>query len=362
MIFALLAHEDEHTLAAQLDNIRHFNPGARIVLYNGGTDPDFAKRFNLPICPYSRPLQHGNLTFYMWDVMRWLEETHIDYEYLINLDHDVLFVKHGFQAFLDETMRKHDCMGWDMVTSRSDKASELSCVQTMRGEWHRWKPVFQTDHFIRFLNPAQVYRHQLVKRMLAFVDREKVERMFSKTGVFALEEIFFVTLALACGGKIREYPRDETWHRVARFGWPGISQQEADHARHHPYYFWVHPVKGNALVQMHQWLMSSVNLPQEDVSNPEKPVAKDRAASPKAQRQARARPIRRRHRRVKQNTKVKRRAVSKKKKKSMNGAGPYGSRMRTKPLLFGEVKSGKNTQGRTKGVKRGVAKKYNAGG
>ncbi|MBP1156660.1 MULTISPECIES: hypothetical protein [unclassified Paenibacillus] len=357
MIFALLAHEDEHTLAAQLDNIRHFNPGSRIVLYNGGTDPDFARRFELPICPYSRPLNHGNLTFYMWDVMRWLEEEHVDYEYLINLDHDLLFVKHGFQAFLNETMGKYDCMGWDMVTSRSSEDSELTCVQTMWDEWHLWKPVFQTDHFIRFLNPAQVYRHQLVRCMLASVDRVKMERMFSETRVFALEEMFFVTLALSCGGKIREYPRDETWHKVARFQWPGISHEEAYHARDHPYYFWVHPVKGIALFQMHQWLMSGASFPQEALSTPEEPAAKPQAASSEVQRY-----VRRRNHKAKRNTKVKRKPVVKKKKISLKRTGLRGSRRRSKPLLYGKMKSAKSIRGRLKGAKGRGAKKHKTSG
>lgn len=335
MIFALLAHQDEHVLAAQLDNIRHYNPDARIVLYNGGTDPYFARGFNIPICPYSRPMKHGNLTRYLWDIMKWLEETCVDYEYLINLDHDVLFLKHGFQAFLDETMQEYDCMGWDMVTSCSRRDSDLSCVQTMWDEWHIWKPVFQTDLFIRFLNPAQVYRHQLVRRMLASVDHEEMEGMFAASRVFALEEMFFVTLALACGGRIREYPRDNTWQRVARFQRPGISREEAYRAIHRPYYFWIHPVKGMELIRMHQWLMSGASRQEMPSSPAELSAAENRRLAERG----RSRNDRKRKRISKPAAKNKRNAAVKERKAYMKRMVLSGRRKGRHPLLDEKIKA-----------------------
>lgn len=255
--FCILAHTNEQALAVQIQNVRHFNPGAGIIVYNGGTNPDFARDFNVLLYPGSHPIRHGNLTPYFWEIMKWLETNCVEYEFLINLDHDVLFIKHGFQDYLDKLMENADVMGWDMVTSFSPADTNLSCCQDMWKEWDTWGPFFETEYFIRYLNPTQVYRHSIVRKMLETTDHQVVEKMIADPRVFALEEMFFVTLALSAGGRIREYPREDNWRSVSRFGHEQISMDEVRLIKQHPYYYWIHPVKEDWLIRMNRWLMGA---------------------------------------------------------------------------------------------------------
>ncbi|SEC69956.1 hypothetical protein [Paenibacillus sp. GP183] len=254
VIFALLGRKDEHVLASQIENIRKFNPEAGIVLYNGGEIIDFAKNLNVAICPYGRQLAGGHLAPFLWDVMKWLEENKVKYEYLVNLDDEMLFVKLGFESYLDETMQGFDCTGWDMQSNYNPTDADTMNKKSMWDEWAQWTPLFKIDHFVRYFNPIQVYRHDIVKGMLSFTDMSKVENLLAKSKVLALEEFFFVTLATACGGRIREFPRDHDLnvmrHEIE------IEQNEAHQAQHHPYYYAVHPVKGDRLIKMNGQLMS----------------------------------------------------------------------------------------------------------
>lgn len=266
VMFALLAHKDEHVLAAQIDNIRKFNPEAGIVLYNGGEDSQFGKGMNAAICEYSRHLTWGHLAPFLWDVMKWLDEHQVNYEYLVNLDDDMLFVKPGFEGYLDQTMRGYDCMGWDMQTSRSVRDADNMNKQTMWEEWGRWGSLFQTDHFVRYFNPTQVYRRGIVKKMLEAADVSLVDQWLSESQVVALEEFFFVTFAKALGGKCREFPRDERLN-VMRHEHE-IEQNEAHAAMHHYMYHMIHPVKGDRLLHLHNQLMAG-DIPYVDPNPPQ---------------------------------------------------------------------------------------------
>ncbi|MBD0381587.1 DUF707 domain-containing protein [Paenibacillus sedimenti] len=263
VIFAILGRKDECVLATQIDNIRKFNPEAGIVLYNGGDDIQFAKSLNVALCPYGHHLTGKHAAPFLWDVMKWLEENKVKYEYLVNLDDEMLFVKHGFESYLNETMQGFDCMGWDMQTSSDEESMH---TKPMREEWAKWAHLFKTDHFIRYLNPIQVYRHRIVKKMLAFTGMSKIENMIDESQVTALEEVLFVTLAAACGGRYREFPRDHAFNVMRHER--EIEQNEAHHAQHHPYYYAVHPVRGDRLIHFNGQLMSGgipMEEPQQDV-------------------------------------------------------------------------------------------------
>lgn len=254
VIFALLAHKDEHVVKAQLDNIRHYNPNAAVVLYNGGKDDNFGKSLGVPICPYRSSIGWGKQVRFFWDIMKWLEEMHAEYEYLVSLDSDILFVKHGFESYLDQTMAGYDVMGWDMRLSKIKEHRKQIVVKSMEREWHLWKPFFRTKYFIQYFNPTQVFRHGIIQRMLSAVDWKVAERMMNNTHVFALEEVYPATLAMACGGRCRNYPRDHSGEKVVRVG-NDINIEEAVYAQNHPFYYWIHPVKGDALIKMNRWLL-----------------------------------------------------------------------------------------------------------
>ena len=253
--FTILAHDNEEILRVQLENVRRYNPNSFIVVYNGGPNEQFGLNLGVPVCPYSQPLRYGNLTRYFYDTMRWLEELHIEYDYLVNLDNDVLFIKEGFEAFIEEAMQGYDCMGPHMQIQHSsyDYPNFIPGL-TMWREWDKWQPLFKTDYFARYFNPGQVYNRHIIREMLSFESFEQIENLWLNSNVAALEEMFWVTFALYHGGKCREYPWDfnESLQFVRHK--PQITEKEVTLAIEEPNYFWIHPIKGDGLIKMHIFL------------------------------------------------------------------------------------------------------------
>jgi len=243
IVFAILAHEDEALLASQIRNLRHFNDDAEIVLYNGGPNPKFGRGAGVPICPYSKPLKYEFLTEFRIDVARWLEEAGTKYEYLVNLDHDMLFVKRGFGSFLDEWMAGFDAMGYEPTISHHPMEYGIyssKAVPAMWGEWKRWQPVFGLNLFVWMLNAGQVYRRGLVRSILSRIDRKTLYPTLRATKVTAAEEMVFPTLARACGANLRSYPPDE----LGVVSMEPLPWWKVELARVHPHAYWIHPAKG----------------------------------------------------------------------------------------------------------------------
>lgn len=252
LCLAVLAHDNEQVLANQIENLRFYNPNALIVLYNGGVNPDYGSGSGAILCPYSRPLVYGKLTRYLFDVMRWLEETQTDYDYLVSVDSDVMFVNHGYESFLNQWLQEYDCMGVNMGIQRSpSEVPHWVPGQMLWREWDWWQPFFKTDGFCGTLNPMQVYTRRIIRRLLPLVDVKLLERLLQSTEVFALEEMLHATLAVAAGGKPIKYPTDTA--AFTRCG-DSLSLAEVKQARRSSNVFFVHPVHRDMADPARQWI------------------------------------------------------------------------------------------------------------
>ncbi|QEY21279.1 glycosyltransferase [Psychrobacillus sp. AK 1817] len=255
--FAILAHENEEVLVNQIKNIKYYNPGCKVILYNGGLDTKFGLKSNIPICPKSRPLKKEKLGRFFLDIMTWLEEIQIDYDYLVNLDSDVMFIKKGYEKYLNKHMQGYDCMGINMGIQRSPlDAPHWVPGMNMWSEWAIWQPFFGTDYFCGSLNSMQVYRKEIVKKMITNLDIDKLETLFQVTDVYALEEILYATLAVRCGGKHRPYPSE-----CAEFvGWTPLSISEIEIALENENVFFVHPIERTMDNPARKWLTNKIKL------------------------------------------------------------------------------------------------------
>ncbi|WP_274361647.1 hypothetical protein [Paenibacillus thermotolerans] len=242
--FAILAHDKPEVLQSQIRNIKKYNPNAQIVLYNGGKDKKFADNLGIPVCPYSRPLQYGRLERYLLDTAIWLEETIMDYDYLVSVDSDVLFLRHGYEAFLQEALKEYDLMGVNMVfQSNPSELPHWVPGQMMWKEWELWQPFFGTDGFCGTLNPMQVYTHEVMAKIIADLDHSRMkelEKCLAASSIFALEEMLLPTLAIRAGGRAMPYPLE-----IASFTRCGdnISLTELQVASNKEKVYFVHPVR-----------------------------------------------------------------------------------------------------------------------
>ncbi|NLY43084.1 MAG: hypothetical protein GX066_03740 [Clostridiaceae bacterium] len=202
--FAVLAHEKRRILKDMLANIRYFCPNSSIVLYNGGSNPQLCRNLGYPVCPYSKKMQWGNLAQFMLDIMKWLDDTGYQYDYLINLDSDALFARKGFESFIISQMKDADYMA---VRARV-YGDKWYPGREMKRRWSKWQPLLKTEQFLGCFNVGQVFSKDLVKKILSSDDIDKIQKNIIENGTFALEEILYVTLAHTLGVKIKSYPED----------------------------------------------------------------------------------------------------------------------------------------------------------
>ncbi|TBL78642.1 glycosyltransferase family 4 protein [Paenibacillus thalictri] len=250
--FAILAHNHEDVLANQIENVRKYNPGCKVVVYNGGTDTQFAQSLQVPICPKSRPLKKGRLGCFFMDIMSWLEETGETYDYLVNLDSDVMFVSSGYEDYLAACMQGYDCMGINMGLQKSpDEVPHWYPGQTMWQDWLRWQPFFKTDYFCGTLNSMQVYKHSIISRMMEGLNLDRMEQLIAETKVYALEEMLYATLAVRAGGVPRSYPYKSI--EFVRLG-ESLAVDEVHYAQSKPDVFFVHPIERDMNNLSRQWL------------------------------------------------------------------------------------------------------------
>jgi glycosyltransferase involved in cell wall biosynthesis len=254
--FALFAEDEETVLASHVENIRRFNPGCKIVLYNGGKDPNFGKQIPLPVCPYSRPLP-GQKGRFLLDIMRWLEQTTLDYDYLVPVTSDVLFVRTGYKAYVDELMDGYDCMGVNLcIQPVADVNPYWQPGQSMWREWERWQPFFQGESFYGTLCAMQVYRRSVVQALVRGLDVRQLEQLLTTTEVVALEEILPITLAVSRGARPRSYPVEST--EFVRLGAP-LELEDVLLALRQPQVYFVHPVAGAMENPARQWVMAHLH-------------------------------------------------------------------------------------------------------
>ncbi|MBD0381581.1 hypothetical protein [Paenibacillus sedimenti] len=249
--FALLAHEDEGALRQQIKNIRKYNPkDAFIVFYNGGPDRDFGKKVcreeNVLYCPYSKPLTQRSSGRFFYDVMRWLEERKIRYEYLVYLEYDIMFVGRGFREMLESRMKGYDCLLKFVKKETDPQKATWDPAKLMWAEWKDWRPFFHLDHFFRTSSPMSVYRHGIVRKMLAGINRGQIERLFRSTHIRCLGEMIYVTLAKKYGARCLDHRNSDL--RYLRFR-PELTLREVQDAKRRPDVMFVHPVKNRAVMK-----------------------------------------------------------------------------------------------------------------
>ncbi|WP_410514016.1 hypothetical protein PaeBR_06245 [Paenibacillus sp. BR2-3] len=247
--FALLAHENEHLLLQQIRNIRKYNPKkALIVLYNGGNNPDFGKAIckkeNVLYCPYSKPLEQRTSGRFLYDVMKWLEITKVKYEYLVYMEYDIAFVNYGFGRLLSNQMKGYDCLVKILKKESNPMLTTWEPGQEMWRDWKRWKPFFGVDHFYRTSSPMSVFRHGIIKRILAGINTKQLEYLFQTSSIRCIGEMVYITLCKRFGGKCTTYKKST--REYLRFR-PALTLKELRAAKRKPNIIFVHPVKAASL-------------------------------------------------------------------------------------------------------------------
>ncbi|MEH7096961.1 galactosyltransferase-related protein [Neobacillus vireti] len=200
--FAILVHEGRELVKQLIDNVRYYCPNSAIVLYNGGDDPLLCKDLGVPVCPTSRKLERGWTTIYFLEVMEWLEELGLEYEYFINIDSDALFIKKGYEEFIQTEMKDTDYMA---VLLRIPEENWY-IGNELQKDIERWKKFFNVNPFYGVFNVGQVISRPIVKSLIKPELSQRLKKALLKTVSFGTDEVVFVNMAKELGFRLKKYP------------------------------------------------------------------------------------------------------------------------------------------------------------
>ncbi|MFF2448550.1 galactosyltransferase-related protein [Neobacillus sp. NPDC058068] len=200
--FAILVHENRPLVKELIDNVRYFCPNSSMVLYNGGDDPTLCDNLGVPVCPSSHKMGRGFTTIYFLETMEWLEEMKMDYDYLVNIDSDALFIREGFENFLHTQMMNTDYMAVKLRIPEED----WYIGNELMKEKSRWKQLFNIYPFYGIFNVGQVFKRSLIRSLL----RKKaiLKKALLETSSFGTDEFIFVNMAKELGYRIKNYPNN----------------------------------------------------------------------------------------------------------------------------------------------------------
>ena len=199
IVYAVLAHNNQACLEDLIDSLHVFSPGNRVVLFNGGTDKEFAANLPVDHCPYSKPLTHGKLANFHYGVMKMLEDEQYKYDFLVTLDSDMLMIKPGFSEFLDHTMAESVYMGVNF--QKITKGTDWIIGRRFLYKWpKKFKHFFEIETPYGSFNPGQVFRQEYVSRFVNDPMTEPLMKAVEKSKLAALEEVIFATYAVKIQG------------------------------------------------------------------------------------------------------------------------------------------------------------------
>jgi hypothetical protein len=200
VVFGVLAHAYRPALEDLLANVRALEPDAPIVAYNGGRDNTLFDGLDIATCPYSKPLHHDWPTPFPHDMMRWLKEDGVDYDYLVILECDMYLLRPGIADHLDRTMSGSDYMA-PHFSVHPRLWSPWSIGRRTRWNWNRsgWREMLGTEYPYGCLGAGQVFGRRYAERLLSHPRLPEILQRAQISRLRVLNEIVYPSLAVSMG-------------------------------------------------------------------------------------------------------------------------------------------------------------------
>ena len=189
----IVAHDDPGSLADLVENVRYFCPFVKLYLYNSGDDPVLGTDLELDMVPSPQRLYYAKVTPFFFDVFKWLANEHIEFDYVMNLETDMLFIRKGFESFLSKVMKDFDYMA-PLFTRFTSKKSKWRPIRSLRPELLNWYKVLGFNFTHRGFSPGQVFSKYYVEKLLNHPCYPEIQRLLKENQSFTLQEVLFPTL------------------------------------------------------------------------------------------------------------------------------------------------------------------------
>lgn len=204
--FLLLDHRGDEYFRDLVATIRKFCV-ADIVWYDAGDVGVNRYTADVPRLATSRRLEYAKEAPFFFDTFEWAAGE--GYDFLVNVETDMAFVNHGFEAFLESTMAGCDYLA-PRLELKTPTTSRWRPYRSLRGELPELLDMLGIGHTNAAFNPGQVFSKRFVEALLAapFYGRlqEFVERNQQEGRSYSLPEVLMPTLAEALGLAAASYP------------------------------------------------------------------------------------------------------------------------------------------------------------
>lgn len=238
ILFIILAHGHKSSLTHLVQNIRHFCPKVEMVLYNSGNDTSLGEGLNISQFPNPRILHYAKVVRFFFDVFEWLYKTDADYDYFINLETDMLFIRRGYEEFITKQMQGIDYLGPDYRKYTSRK-SRWRPIRSLRPELHRWYDFLGFEYTHQAFSPAQVFSKNYISTLIEHPSYKSLLKLIEQNQSFTLQEVLLPTLPDYLQLNACSYPKELL--PINRYR-PYQAVSGVKRALSIPHAFFVHPV------------------------------------------------------------------------------------------------------------------------
>lgn len=205
LLFVILAHADRASLEELVGNVRAFCPDARIMLYNSGANTDLGRDLDVHEFPSPRQCDYARITPFFLDVFEWATRSGDRFDAIVNLETDLLFIRRGYEAFVERHLEQADYLAPNLVTRRSLK-TRWRPMRSLRPEFKSWFEFFGFEYWHGTFSPAQVFSRRYVAALVQHPKYTQLRQLVEQTRSFTLQEVLFPTLTDFLGLRLAGYP------------------------------------------------------------------------------------------------------------------------------------------------------------
>ena len=210
LLFVILAHSDEFSLTHLVNNTRFYCPNSTIVLYNSGDDPNLGKSLDLEHFPTPRKLEYAKVVRFFFDVFEWLHYSKYEFDYFINLETDMLFIRRGYEAFVHQHSSMYDYIGPDYELHVPNQ-SRWRPFRSLKPEFQAWFEFLGFNYFNRAFSPGQIFSKRYISTLVSHPSYLKLIKLIEQNRSFTLQEVLLPTLPDYLNLQASSYPKELKW-------------------------------------------------------------------------------------------------------------------------------------------------------
>jgi len=214
LVVSISAYNAPASLAQLVENVFHYVDPEVIIVFDASPEQNLADGLDVVKCASSAPVRWGHLVPYFVTVMDWLRRTRQDYDYLVALHGDQLFIRPGLAEYLDGLMPDSSYMAHGFLRTDEWCESRIPPLRRFHSGWKRiWGPLFGTDAPSWAYSPGQVFRKEFIEKTTEFPNFDRIIELATKSRLLGIEELIYATLADAMGCNPLRFPEESGNHQ-----------------------------------------------------------------------------------------------------------------------------------------------------